>query len=352
MVKENTKTRNKKKIKVYLLGAGASTPAAPLLKQFLGQGLFHLRNGTASPDSSAKYDNFFEFLNQNYNVDPASCNPSDLFILGQNTDIEQILSLIDEKISGGNGNLAKTKAEAIRFVYLTLENSFKDHTGPNCYNRFIDEGIAKSDDEQIIITFNYETLLEKALVRNGTYFSYEINVDPDKIIDWPGYDKLYRQVNNLLILKLHGSLNWAICSKCPKIYLFSYSRYDDIFKEKCNDGKHHLEPVLIHPTRYKKSHNLQDIWQTADLEGLWEVAKDKIASADEITMIGLSLNPYDVEALNLMMDSMKLNKNRPDLFIVDKSAKERLHTILSETSVNKNHFNKIVLFDSFENYLN
>jgi NAD-dependent SIR2 family protein deacetylase len=352
MFKELPKTSNRKKTKVYLLGAGASTPAAPLLKEFMWQGLFHLRMGTATPDSLGKYSNFFEFLSQNYNVDPGSCNIADLSIFGQKQiDIEQILSSIDKKISKGNQGLIKAKEEAVRFVYLTLGNTLKDHSAQNCYDLFIEKKIANHDDEHNIITFNYETLLEKALLKKHLPFSYKIDVDEDKIRNFSSYYKAYRRTDNLLVLKPHGSLNWAICSKCSKVYLFWFNQYDHISEEQCNKG-HRLEPVLIHPTRYKRSHGLQEIWRTANLETLWEIAKDKIATADEMTIIGLSLNPYDIEALKLIVDSIKLNKNRPDLFIADKSAKERLHALLAETPVGKSHFNKIALLDSFENYLN
>ena len=78
---------------------------------------------------------------------------------------------------------------------------------------------------------------------------YLVYVDENKIINFHSYQKSYK--NNLLVLKLHGSLNWAVCSKCNKIHLFWSQKYDHIFEKRCEDCNANLEPLLIPPTIYK-----------------------------------------------------------------------------------------------------
>jgi len=339
------------KAKVFILGAGASKPAgAPLVREFIGQGIFHLKNMSAFPDKLENYTYFLDFLKKKYGFDLYNQDPykSDPFVVFKKTDIEQVLSSIEEEIYNGNKDLIKVRKEAVRFVYLTLENAIKG--GPSksdCYPAFVGRKIDTLNNDYAIIMFNYEILLERALPRGC--FSYGIDVDRDKIINFPSYEKSYK--NNLLILKLHGSLNWAFCSKCNKIYLFWSQRYDHIVKKTCKHCKTNLEAVLIPPTRHKSSWS-EKLWKGADLEKLWEIARKKIISADEITIIGFSLGDFDVEALSLITNSINTNEKIPNLYIADPNAEEIYDKIISKTSVDKNHFNKISLFENFREYLN
>jgi hypothetical protein len=229
------------KNKVFILGAGASKPAgAPLINEFFANGIFHLTNGTAFPDKLDNYKNFFAYLKNKYGFDINNPDPykSEPFAFVENTkiNIEQILSDIEEEISGVNKNVEDARKEAIRFVFLILENAVKDGSNNDCYPDFVKKKIDIFSNESTIITFNYEIMLERALPRG--YFSYGIDVDRDKIINFfPSYEKSYK--NNLLLLKLHGSLNWAICSRCSKMHLFWSQRYDDIFNKRskcCNSS--------------------------------------------------------------------------------------------------------------------
>jgi len=337
--------------KVFILGAGASKPAgAPLINEFLGNGIFHLLHGEPHPDKLGNYKNFFAYLKDRHGFDiddpaPYKSNPF-AFVDNTKINIEQILSDIEEGISKGNVNLEKTRKEAVRFVFLTLENAVKDGSNNNCYPAFVKRKIDISNYESTIITFNYETMLERALPRG--YYSYGIDIDKDKNITFPTYEKYYK--NNLLLLKLHGSLNWAVCAQCSKMHLFWSKRYDNISKEKCKSCDSNLEAVLIPPTRVKSNH-LKDIWKGIGLEKLWRIAKEKIISADEITIIGYSFGEYDYEATGLILDAIKANINKPALYVADPNA-EIIHSkIIAHSMLKGNHFEKVCLFNGFKEYL-
>lgn len=333
------------KTKVYILGAGASKPAgAPVLKEFIGTGIFHLRDGDASPDRIGNYEKFFDYLKNKYGFDLWSSDPykSDPFLFGERNNIEQIISSIDEEINAGDNHLIGVKHETVRFIYCTLENAVRDGSINNCYPDFVDKKIKDLNDEHIILTFNYETLLERSLSQKfWGCFSYLLDVDENKIINFPSYKK---SDTNIVVLKLHGSLNWATCPSCSKMHIFWSQRYDNIFREKCRDDcNNNLEPILIAPTRYK---NISE----GNLKKLWDIASEKIKVADEITVIGCALNDYDKGALELIKDSIRANRKTPKLLIADPNAQEIKEKVISNLSVDS--FSSISLFEDFRRYLN
>ncbi len=334
------------KTKVYILGAGASKPAGcPLIKDFIGEGFFHLINNSAFPDNLSNYIEFCKYLKEKYKFDFCNSGRSDLlaFLCYQKIDIETIISELDKEIRQGKKDLIEARRQAVRFVYATLENAARDGSNEDCYPDFVKNKIVNLDDEHVIITFNYETCLEKAIQdKFRYYFSYLLDVDKDKIIHFHSYQKKY--TNNLKILKLHGSLNWAICSGCNKIHLFWSHKYDDIFKEKCKNCDHSLDSILIAPTKYKELDK--------NLEKLWDIAREKIIAADEIVIIGYAFNEYDKEAFKLFGESIKCNKKSPMLFIADPNACDIYKKITSNFSVKDENFSNRVFSQGFREYIN
>ena len=231
----------------------------------------------------------------------------------------------------------------MRFVFLTLENAVKDGSLHDCYPDFVKKKINLEEGNYTIITFNYETLLERALLNcslSGN-FSYGLDVDANRIEHFPSYERNFDE--SLLILKLHGSLNWAECQNCNKNQLFWFNQYDHIFKEKCNKCDKNLTPILIPPTKSK--------YLKEPLANLWKIAEDKIIRADEITIIGYSFNDYDVTALSLILDSIKQNKQHLTLNIIDSDPHNIRNKIFSLASIDENDFKEIHLFKGFRNYL-
>ncbi|MEW6089075.1 MAG: SIR2 family protein, partial [bacterium] len=208
---------------------------------------------------------------------------------------------------------------------------------------FIDKRIDMKNINQTIITFNYETLFEHALLHKHIFgiYSYGLDIDKNKIINFPSYEESYK--GNFLLLKLHGSLNWACCPSCDKNYLTWHNMYDRIISEKCKDCNNNLEPVLIPPTRNKIL--------PARLKKLWDIAQEKITSADEVTIIGSSFNDYDIDASDLIFNSLKSNKRKPILCIADPCALDRGNLLNFRASATRDHFKNIMLFKGFREYL-
>ena len=139
------------------------------------------------------------------------------------------------------------------------------------------------------ITFNYDLLLDFAFNYVGLDYDYWISSDPN--------------LDSIPMLKLHGSINWAICSVCNEIVPFMVNEahfnlrpgmakvYYDMgsklsFKKHCDSA---LEgpPVLVPPTWDKGSYHTQ-------ISSVWKKSAEELASAEMVIIIGYSLPEADL----------------------------------------------------------
>ena len=118
-----------------------------------------------------------------------------------------------------------------------------------------------------------------------------------------------RIFSGIPLLKLHGSMNWLMCSnkECRKISIF----YDDIahkvaesgFHIKCKNCGSNLIRLIIPPI-WNKNEIYSDI-----LKRLWQVARSRLLedAANNLFVVGYSLPESDIYARYLL--SFILNYN-------------------------------------------
>jgi hypothetical protein len=160
--------------------------------------------------------------------------------------------------------------------------------------------VGQGRDDVSFITFNYDTCLEFALVRNGVGVDYglaEAFLDPD--------ENQYR--TTLPVLKLHGSINWASCPQCQTIVPTRVDPWRRASLIELVDqpgelrlllgsqiaGQVHrcgarLDPVpfLVPPTWDKAT-------GAADLKRVWQRAARELGSASNVVVIGYSMPSTD-----------------------------------------------------------
>lgn len=136
----------------------------------------------------------------------------------------------------------------------------------------------------VIITFNWDTLIERALVNLGRPF-----------------DLHERKSDRVTILKLHGSLSWVLVPE--DVRLHDPSSVDWLSTNVC----------------CTKDHTYYDVWDVLDrspfivppvvskrppaapfLEDLWREAFNALVEAGPITVIGYSIPPDDLQARTLL----------------------------------------------------
>lgn len=236
--------------------------------------------------------------------------------------LEDSFTLIDRAVSSGEEisgyqlpNLIQKQWRLKRLVSLIIShyaNSYieKPHIEKSPYHSFfemiVEKRLLDENDTFSIINLNWDTIPE--------YFITNIILNR-KIqnvlgIDYTCYDTPFRESNlfsmhypslsmkrlgikNIKIQKLHGSLNWAYCFSCGRLFA---QKYDDsktpiIFENKknnCKECNSQLRRLIITPTFIKDLNNppLKMVWHNALLD---------LQEAKRIVFIGYSFPLADYE---------------------------------------------------------
>lgn len=162
-----------------------------------------------------------------------------------------------------------------------------------------------------IISLNWDTILDFSLFNASIlrrtprskkfveidYCSNEVNLDKAT----SGLKVNIRGDIKLKFMKLHGSINWLMCSNCGRFFthhemnivirnLYEANSVSKEICEKCNEHliKYELNPIIITPTFLKSlnSVHVKNIWQSAYLE---------LSDATDIYFIGYSFPEADFE---------------------------------------------------------
>jgi hypothetical protein len=173
-----------------------------------------------------------------------------------------------------------------------------------------------------LITFNYDTVMEDALIDLGQAFSYRASEKTN--IAWRttrnnGFHAASAR-NSLRILKLHGSLNWidgvqedapSLVSSYERSYQMELDRLntivvlDDFATVRKRDGV----PLLLAPT-----------WQK-DFRGylapIWQDAVDSLKTATRIIVIGYSAPATDQHFKYLLAAGLQDNISLRKVLFVD-----------------------------------
>ncbi|UCE67228.1 MAG: hypothetical protein JSU85_04230 [Candidatus Zixiibacteriota bacterium] len=197
----------------------------------------------------------------------------------------------------------------------------------------------------VIVTFNQDLQIEKILseientkrwATKGKIFNfpycYNIKIDKAKITSpTRGAAPLFSLGNNdaecLMILKLHGSLNWYSIHNSPTPSTkamfktnrrLSITRLQKIDPEMKLSGKHRQSSTLrvIVPPVTHKSGILHE-----KMGNLWSNAEDILKEAEELVIFGYSCPAQDFESSNLIRRSLIANRNYKLLSIIDIDAK-------------------------------
>ena len=298
---------------VFILGAGASVQSgAPLMADFVKRAK-QLQSANAYGAAASQVQ---DVLNAAYkDLRPIHSkstidyeNVEELFSA---IDIAQLIRRFGSRPSESIDDLRKSM---VVFIYRTIEETVRipfDGTtvratkGYDELARHVREKINKTAPlglkEVSFITFNYDTCLELALDSHGLGVEYGLS---EPFID--NFANKYQV--KVPVLKLHGSINWATCSKCNTVVPTEVNpwtrggRFSMIDQgqelalplgtriagqsHSCGTALDFL-PVIVPPTWNKSSgvDSLRDVWKQAAAE---------LASADNIVVIGYSFPVTDM----------------------------------------------------------
>ncbi len=183
------------------------------------------------------------------------------------------------------------------------------------YDLFLDNAIASMydkfgnmDDGSFNVTYGVDyqkTSSDGDIACNGTLEPYS-------------NDNYERQERSVTILKLHGSLNWAICSSCKTLLitegtpLSRISTYINRLQSESLDFKSRhlccprftLEPLIVAPTWMKDYDN-------QILRTLWQTAIAQLHKADDIIFLGYSFSEVDFQFRYLISRALHMRYGKP-----------------------------------------
>ncbi|NQT25325.1 SIR2 family protein [candidate division KSB1 bacterium] len=212
-------------------------------------------------------------------------------------------------------------------IKLLLPNSLK--TNQNLLSKF-SKYLRPGD---IIITFNYDILIEQALWNEQLWSpidGYQLGIIDDylELKDESSYK------SKISIIKLHGSINWikpGLFDNDIKILItdpLTHAPYFDGFKFKFKVKRKTeyrlLDSMLITPTFMKSYANNQEI-------GLMKFAFESIAQCSELYSIGYSFP--DADFLSIVLGSQISDKTQ--ITIIDQNANEIAEYLEMTFGINK-----------------
>jgi len=335
---------------VYILGAGFSSSAGAPLGRDLLNSIIDL---ATEPKRWGEPRRFDEKRNAYLSMLVVSLNKwfGDL----KKWDFEQILTILQswELFNA----IAKEKADTDNDEFLRTINrylvwaailSLKVNIGENKKKMIYDHFVKSLDDDDAIISLNYDTILEDAFSRNQRWFSMGISSDTSK----SRLTDFYSPGKGIPILKIHGSSNLLKCDNEDCRELTSVDRKiaeellapevvsDDKSPDCRTCEKGNLRPVIV-PPGMNKSLFLQGI------EEIWNRAIKELNSADKVIVIGCGLISADFD-LEVLLKSTIGSKSDIPIEIVCKGLDPimvfRCLTLFSQ--------NKIIFYqEGFENWI-
>jgi NAD-dependent SIR2 family protein deacetylase len=339
--------REKPDRNVYILGAGFSAPAgAPVIRNFLDYSREFYDYPRSSMDESEreKFANVFKFKR--------SMGQAREKVVLDLDNIEKLFGLVE--ISDRLGiDLGQTREDIVYLIAKTLQIAiswpkhtrprvrFRVTTSPNflknlegylsyfrnteadyfeadMYDYFLglvtgvlDDPDRRSTRKDTIITFNYDLICDHSLGRLGVKPDYHLDA---KLVtmDEMGVNSSGKSVD---LLKLHGSTNWGICSKCSEsVTILSQKITDDpyLFRTQiCPSCKANAYQLLLVPPSWDKS-EYQSI-----LKGVWSKAVEELSAATRICIVGYSMPESDAFFEYLLTLALSQNDGLYKLIVID-----------------------------------
>jgi len=346
---------------VYILGAGCSrATGAPLMADFIDKA-YELRRYSKAQIDRQSFDSVFDGINALQAVYAKSV--LDL------RNLESVFAAFEmAELFGRLGELeaAQVAALPVALRILILETlewtvrfptaqpggnyhaSGRDYGSAGDYRAFA-EHIQQIRDRHscTVMTFNYDIALDLALKLFGANPNYCLS----------GMADIGNQ--QVPLLKLHGSLNWARCKECGDIQAIDVDsgkvEYPSgeirhlRFGEKCKELVHCGLPrqiAIVPPTWSKAQHHKQ-------FADLWHTAAVKLAEADNIFIIGYSLPPTDqfFRYLFALGTMGKSRLQRVWIFNPDEQCDKNFRDLLGPMAMERYEF-KAITFDRATQLIN
>lgn len=195
-----------------------------------------------------------------------------------------------------------------------------------------------------VITLNYDTVLDSALVRSGWLpgKGYCIVGGDSKIIWGAKKPAVSKRLSGVELLKLHGSLNWLVRGSYKNLaHVFESKPTRIVIESRRNERSGFIRQII--PPIYGKFFK-HDHWQK-----LWDRAHEAIVQAEVIVVIGCSLVRTDFHLTGMLGHAVGERKRRGRRFdfeiLVDNvKTRRKWHELLKGDVVSRQGYRSFAKF--------
>src|SRR2546428_499414 len=301
------------------------------------------------------------------------------FLSAHPFNLEELLSLLDLQYRDGIKENDESKCRKISQIFNKVTRLLGDILSEFWHDDFLESpmrvfGQILYKDKSVIITFNYDTFIERSIeyasmlkdaipftFRGGmetpsfaelaySYWNwnralaYCVNFN-EVVLHQPGIrryvegssfyahpqNKMYDEVDECYILKLHGSLNWFYylpISRIPSLsdepkptfpeekkdHTIVSSEDEWTFRSNPYVGEWFVAPIIVPPVVSKLEYVNQGIYQKA-LQPVWDKAKQVLSNCKRLVVIGYSFPTSDFLTMQLFLEAFSEN-NLAELIVV------------------------------------
>jgi len=322
--------------RVYILGAGASAHArVPLgnkiIKKFIELQLKQLENTSIDP-ILGNFSTLYNILRIQPNCKFTYDNSLEDLKEENLPNIEDVFTLYDIAYQKDEPLLFESdidlniiRKDILDLLTYTIERSTTDALNENNTTQIYQAFVEKLTDEDTIISYNYDTLLDNAVLHkfNELNYGFDFLTEEDTINPLPEEEriKLWEKIAEKegipleefkekycvpeedselkfgitapLLIKPHGSLNWLYCPKCYRYFcltqkeLMNKATYDGLYLSECvDDCGGNLQQFIVPLTHHKD-------FQNPLLNNLWMKINQRLSTAEEVYFIGYSIPDAD-----------------------------------------------------------
>lgn len=349
---------------VYVLGAGASRhTGAPLLRDFLVTARL-LRDRGYPLRYKQSFDNVFDWID--------SLRGSSYYVEFDLDNLEHVYSLAEMSKQVGEEKGKQVSLDLRYLVTETLDSCqlrwANGQLQPDgAYSTFVKAldrlndnrlehgaGSGAAFEEDCIITFNYDVMLDYAMQFNSLRPNYCLEASAG--------------ASRFKLFKLHGSTNWASCRECGVESLQvipiqitprtspAYGALIDLkivgellpnIRCKACNKLGTLGPYVIPPTWSKLIGN-------TPIAKVWASAVDEIRSAFQIIVVGYSMPPTDTFFQYLLTLGLATNPNLFRVVVVNTDDsdvfRERYGSVFSRSLSERGRL-KFLTDETFQNFI-
>jgi len=301
---------------VILLGAGASkSEGAPLQNQLFNEFFKYYREvlkGKIWSLSEEQEKLIIEYFKNFWGIDVNNYENQKVKF----PTFEECLSILDLAYFRGESfkGYSKKKINAVRNALIFLIAKILDEKlrGKITHHRNLVNRLKKERKfrQTAFISLNYDIIIDNILadLHPEYHLDYDIEfVNFERENDWTRPE----ESKSVLLLKIHGSLNWLYCPTCNHIERTPRKATEAFYKEKsCGDCNTPMKPVIIPPTFYKELTNpfVQKIVLKAD---------KVLRNIGRIFICGYSFPDADMHIKYLLKRAERFKGITPEIYIIN-----------------------------------